>query len=80
MGKISLIIVAVLIICFGNFQRNRLRERRMSKSYTIAWKSKITEKTGGGTARFGLDEALSICNKMDREYPDIEHSFIEAKN
>lgn len=78
MGKISLIIiVAVLVICFTSFQVSKSRKIRRSKNYTIAWKSKITEKTGGGTTRFSFNDAMEICNKMDREYPDIKHLVLE---
>lgn len=46
-------------------------------NYIIAWKSKITGKTGKGTTRFGIDQARAICNRENEKHPDIEHSFVK---
>lgn len=41
--------------------------------YVIAWKSKITGKTGQGTAKFSKAEADRIVEEANRQYPDLYH-------
>lgn len=47
--------------------------------YVIKWKSKITDKTGGGTTKMELSTASREVDKLNREFPEVEHWYEEAK-
>jgi len=51
----------------------------MNKSYVIQWKSKINGRAGQGTKRFDKDEAERLVEELNREYPQIEHQAIAAR-
>jgi hypothetical protein len=50
----------------------------MSRSYVIQWKSTVNGRAGKGTKLFGLEEAQSLAEELNREYPGIHHQVIEA--
>lgn len=51
----------------------------MSKSYVILWKSKINGRAGRGTKRFSLEEAATLVNELNREYPNIHHELLDSE-
>jgi hypothetical protein len=50
----------------------------MSKTYVIQWKSKINGRAGRGTKRFTLEEAETLVNELNQEYPDIHHELSDS--
>ena len=50
----------------------------MNKSYVIQWKSKVNGRAGRGTKLFDREEAQRLVEELNREYPQIEHEFVEA--
>lgn len=46
--------------------------------YIIKWRDKRTRGTGEGIHMFDRVTALEICNRMNEEYPYIDH-WIEEK-
>ena len=48
-------------------------EGELVPNYVIRWRSKITDKTGGGEARFWKVEAANIATRLDYDHPDLEH-------
>jgi hypothetical protein len=55
-----------------------LSENKMNKMYVIHWKSKVNGRAGTGTKLFERDEAESLVDELNREYPQIEHEIWEA--
>jgi predicted DNA-binding WGR domain protein len=51
----------------------------MNKSYVIQWKSKVNGRAGRGTKLFDREEAQRLVEELNREYPQIEHGFVEAQ-
>jgi hypothetical protein len=52
----------------------------MNKNYVIRWKSKINGRTGTGTTLFAKDEARSLAEELNRDYPDFEHDCVNAQS
>ena len=51
----------------------------MNKTYVIQWKSKVNGRAGRGTKLFDREEAERLVEELNREYPQIEHEFVEAQ-
>ena len=51
----------------------------MNNCYVIQWKSKVNGRAGRGTKLFDREEAGRLVEELNREYPQIEHAFIEAQ-
>lgn len=41
--------------------------------YLIYWTSKITGKAGHGTVKYTYAEALAICQRLNKDVPDLYH-------
>jgi len=50
----------------------------MNKMYVIHWKSTVNGRAGTGTKLFHRDDAESLVEELNREYPQIEHEIREA--
>jgi len=53
--------------------------KKDNREYRIAWKSKITDKTGKGDWMTGTQfTAVALCEHKNREYKDIVH-WVESR-
>ena len=50
----------------------------MNKQYVIQWKSRVNGRAGKGTKLFSREEAERLAAELNQEYPDIEHTVMEA--
>ncbi len=51
--------------------------------YRLAWRSRVTNYRGSGTAPMSLAEAQEWCREMNSSWPDIEHwpdPILEPRN
>lgn len=74
MIKILLLILIVISLVFI-YHKYKYDE----PEYVITWKSNITGYTCQGTSSFNKQEAIDICNHMDRLYPYCTHSIKKIK-
>jgi hypothetical protein len=51
----------------------------MSKTYVIQWKSKLNGRAGRGTKRFSLEEAETLVDELNQEYPNIHHELQDSE-
>ena len=51
----------------------------MSKTYVIQWKSKINGRAGKGTKQFSLEEAETLVQELNQEYPNIHHEIMDSE-
>jgi hypothetical protein len=51
----------------------------METRYLIQWKSKANGRAGKGTKRFTLQEAESLANELNRQFPHIQHKPMPAE-
>ena len=52
----------------------------MNKSYVIHWRSKTNGRIGTGTTRFAREEAESLVEELNRDYPEIEHRLVDINS
>ena len=45
----------------------------MSDRYVIAWESRLTGFRSCGDQPFSGDDAREICDRLNREFPDLRH-------
>lgn len=45
------------------------------KRVIIAWESKLTGNTGQCTTLMSAHQAILLCEKADREFPNIKHTI-----
>ena len=51
----------------------------MSNKYVIQWKSKVNGRAGRGTKLFERDEGDDLVQELNRDYPDIQHEFVNIE-
>jgi hypothetical protein len=51
----------------------------MSKKYIIRWKSKVNGRAGKGTKLFDREEAETLAEELNQEYPQIQHEAVDAE-
>jgi hypothetical protein len=51
----------------------------MNKSYVIEWKSKTNGRVGRGTTLFDRQEAETLAEELNRDYPEIEHLPVQVE-
>ena len=51
----------------------------MRKSYVIQWKSTVNGRTGRGTKHFDFEEAESLAQELNQQYPEIQHEVVETE-
>ena len=51
----------------------------MTKTYVIQWKSKVNGRAGRGTKLFSREEAETLIEELNTEYPQIHHELFNTE-
>lgn len=51
----------------------------MKQTYVIAWKSGTSERSGRGQKLMTLEEAETLAEELNREYPAFTHEVVDTE-